>query len=504
MVLDPGGLVDEVRVKDLRLSKSTEQLLPVVAAMPLASVVDYAAVVGKTPSYFYPRLWELRDAGLLSSVSVGATRQKAARWFLTREGMSRLSILSPHWHEESALGRLLERLPMVEWFYQASVGLPGLGELESFSWFNDVAWDAAARYRDGWAAFFWSGVMQRESRVKETFAKLGEDLVHHSVLGADPYPGFLCFVVGDPWQREVVFRVAREFGCSEVLRVWCVSDGTVAGGREPGLSRGWVQQLPIGRDMGGWSWDERVADCYWSRQSAFGGTRLLESVAEWPGMTSKFGKELFREAGSSRWVQRLFTSLHKGGLITRDEVGRGSFRYSVCQKGFNVLALRDRVSNNRLPSGVRPLPVPVGHRLQDHEDGVMELVGEFAAAGLVGAAGWRCWEHMGGSGGIAPDGLVYVEHSPYGPGWHYLEYERSARGRSRVERKMRGYASPQRMNDWPVLMVVWDSEAEAVFQQVGEQAGVPMLTSTVERTKKYKVVGDSRCWSMYGEAVSVS
>ena len=57
---------------------------------------------------------------------------------------------------------------------------------------------------------------------------------------------------------------------------------------------------------------------------------------------------------------------------------------------------------------------------------------------------------------------------------------------------MRGYASPQRINDWPVLMVVWDREAEAVFQQVGGEAGVPMLTSTVERTKKYKVVGDSR------------
>ena len=155
----------------------------------------------------------MRDCS--GSVSVGATRQKAARWFLTREGMSRLSILSPHWHEESALGRLLERLPMVEWFYQAEADLPGMGELESFSWFNHVAWDAAARYRDGWAAFFWSGVMQRESRVKETFTKLGEDLAHHSVLGPDPYPGFLCFVVGDPWQREVVFRLAREFGCSD-------------------------------------------------------------------------------------------------------------------------------------------------------------------------------------------------------------------------------------------------------------------------------------------------
>ena len=500
MVLDPARLLEDVRVKDLRLSKSTEQLLPVVAALPLASVLDYSAVVGKPPPYFYPRLWELKEAGLVSTVSLGATKQKAARWWLTPKGMGRLSIFAPHWHEESALSRLLERLPMVEWFYQAAVGLPGMGALENFSWFNDVAWDAAARYRNGWAAFFWSGVMQRESRVRETFTKLGEDLVHHSVLGGDPFPGFLCFVVGDPWQREVVFRVARQFGCTHVLRVWCVSDGTVAGAREPGRSTGWVQQLPVPMDMGGWGWERRVVDSYWSMQLAFGGTRLLESVAEWPGMTSRFGKELFQESGSSRWVQRLLSSLHKAGLVAREEAGRGSFRYSVCKRGFNLLALRDRVSNSRLPAGVRPLPV--GHRLKAHEAGVMELMGEFAAAGLVGAAGWRCWEHMGGEA-IAPDGLVYVEHSPYGPGWHYLEYERSARGRNRVERKMRGYTAPLRMNDWPVLMVVWDREAEIVFQQVGQQAGVPMITSTVERIKKYKVVGDPRCWSMYGEPVGL-
>ena len=64
--------------------------------------------------------------------------------------------------------------------------------------------------------------------------------------------------------------------------------------------------------------------------------------------------------------------------------------------------------------------------------------------------------------------------------------------------------SPRVINDWPVLMVVWDREAEAVFQQLGQLSGVPMLTSTVERTKKYKVVGDPGCWSMYGEAVGVS
>ena len=256
-VLDPAGWLGDVRVKDALLSNSAEQLLPVVAALPLASVVDYSAVVGKTPSYFYPRLWELKDAGLLTQVSLGATKPKVARWWLTQEGIHRLSIFSPHWHEEWALCRLLERLPMVEWFYQAAAGLPGLGELESFGWFNDVAWDAAARYREGWAAFFWSGMMQRESRVRETFSKLGVDLVRHSVLGGAPYPGYLCFVVGDAWQREIVFRVARQFGCTEVLRVWCVSDGTVAGARRGGVRVGstsfrWRRTWGVGVGMRGW------------------------------------------------------------------------------------------------------------------------------------------------------------------------------------------------------------------------------------------------------------
>ena len=82
---------------------------------------------------------------------------------------------------------------------------------------------------------------------------------------------------------------------------------------------------------------------------------MLDAVAEWPGMTSKFGKKLFQETGSSRWVQRLFKSLHQAKLISGEEAGRSGFRYSVCSTGFNLLALRDRVSNSRaaVPGCVR-------------------------------------------------------------------------------------------------------------------------------------------------------
>ena len=142
-------------------------------------------------------------------------------------------------------------------------------------------------------------------------------------------------------------------------------------------------------------------------------------------------------------------------------------------------------------------------RLRGHEDGVIDLMGEFAAAGVTGAAGWRCWEHMGFEA-IAPDGLVYLEHSPYGPGWHYLECERFARGRQRVTRTLRGYASALRMNDWLVLLVLWDENGEAVCQQVGREAGISMLTTTVARLAKYGAVGGPNCWSMYSTNVEVS
>ena len=53
---------------------------------------------------------------------------------------------------------------------------------------------------------------------------------------------------------------------------------------------------------------------------------------------------------------------------------------------------------------------------------------------------------------------------------------------------MRGYLSPERINRWPVLMVVWDREAEEVFQEVGREDGVAMLTTTVERVARRSLV----------------
>ena len=107
--------------------------------------------------------------------------------------------------------------------------------------------------------------------------------------------------------------------------------------------------------MGGWSWEQRVADSYWSRQSAVGETRLLDSVSR------VAGHDVQVREGAVPGIEELALGAASvrepapGGADIREEAGLSRFRYSARSKGFNLLALRDRVSNSRLPDGVRPV-----------------------------------------------------------------------------------------------------------------------------------------------------
>ena len=73
----------------------------------------------------------------------------------------------------------------------------------------------------------------------------------------------------------------------------------------------------------------------------------------------------------------------------------------------------------------------------------MSCFSHFLARGLPVAAGWRSWEQLKATG-ISPDGMVFLERSPYGPTWAYFEYERTAGGEAWVRRKLLGYGSADR------------------------------------------------------------
>ena len=96
---------------------------------------------------------------------------------------------------------------------------------------------------------------------------------------------------------------------------------------------------------------------------------------------------------------------------------------------------------------------------------------------------------------------MLLRHSPYGPGWHYVEYELRARGGSRVVKKLRGYGSARRRDRWPVLVVVRDEGVERTFQEVGGRGRSVCSRRRWIGSRALAFLGPS-AGPMYGESVS--
>ena len=488
------------------LGEGDLRVVRAVLTMPLASALDIAAVQRRTDSGVHTRLRglsaeNLGDERLVESVALGCARCRVDRYFLTVLGQAEFGLLGATWHQPGALARLLERLTSVEWLYPAAAAIQDLGKLQDFQWMDSVSFDAAVRYEHGWAALFWSGLLRSERVFRERLEQLGDDLLTLAAGEDRPRPGLLCVVASDRWQVELAPRVARRYGMDDWVRVWCAADDTWHGAEVPLVSRGWVRQPAYLRKMGHSGWGKRVEASLWAADGSQDADRILQAVAEWPGMPTALARLELGEGPSGRRAQNCFVRLMDLGLLDRWE-DRGAYRYRLSGSAMLLLARRDRASE--ADAWRRILmdrwETPAG--FEDHEYGLLEVVQQAAAAGLVVAAGWRDWENLGDSG-IAPDAIIYLRYGPYGPGWYYLEYELSATSPSSAAKKLGGFDSPLRSNDWPVLVVCRTDLAETNFQQAGLEKGIRMLTTTTRRLRQHGAVGNTACWSRYGEPAAI-
>ncbi len=222
---------------------------------------------------------------------------------------------------------------------------------------------------------------------------------------------------------------------------------------------------------------------------------LLLTVAEWPGMPTTMGSAVLGEGGSGRRAQHWLLRLADYGLLYRWRHGR-VVRYRLTWDGMRLLAGVDGV--NPKDAWERIL-MPRWDQLggfEDHEYKLLEVVERFIAAGRPVFAGWRDTEFMGRSG-IAPDAVVMTRQGPC-----YLEYEQSAIHPSGVGKKLDGYGSSQRDNNWPVLFVCRPG-AEKHFRRIGRERGVNLLTTTLRRLRQHGPVNNPHCWSRDGEPVVI-
>ena len=204
----------------------------------------------------------------------------------------------------------------------------------------------------------------------------------------------------------------------------------------------------------------RIAASLESPVAAQDAARVLYAVAEWPGITTGMVRTVLGEGPSGRRAQNASLQLTDLGLLLRWRHGV-RYRYRLSRQGMGFLADLDRVSAKDVWDRIQMDRWDHLDKFQEHEYGVLDVMSKFTAAGCQVAAGWRDWEQMGDEGGIDPDAMMWLRQGPYGPGWHYLEYELSAREVSTIGHKLRGYDSRRRPNRWPVMVAAVTARAQA-------------------------------------------
>ena len=246
--------------------------------MPLASAADIAALHGLDPSYVHAGLRYLRGMKMAESAPMGFLEPRVDRWWVSDSYQEEHGFDGATWQQPGARDRSLERMSAVEWLYPAAAAMRGLGPEPFFQWVDEVAFDAAVRYRDGWVAFMWVGILRSEAGIAERIERLGRDFIALAHGHLQPRPSQVCCVVPDRWQAEMVARVARRYRMEDWISTWCIADDSWHGAAGYLASTGWVHQPVYRRDLTPPTWQNNLLMSQWSQEANRDPRALLRRV----------------------------------------------------------------------------------------------------------------------------------------------------------------------------------------------------------------------------------
>lgn len=134
--------------------------------------------------------------------------------------------------------------------------------------------------------------------------------------------------------------------------------------------------------------------------------------------------------------------------------------------------------------------VPAPHE-RGHNDGVNRPVARLAQEGVAAVAGWRGGVNVPDVPQVRHDLLVPVVAGPFGGGFHFLEYERTA-STWQADIKLRPYRRMAQIGRTrPALFVCESPSIEDYFLSAG---GFPLLTTTMERAMTGPLTGPATVW----------
>ena len=509
--IEDNVMLQQNKIGWLDLSQGAQLVLPASFQLPLSTIKEVSDATGHKDNLVREAVGQLEAASLLEGDKMGWGCPPVMRRYLSISGLEVLAIAGPTWHDEGNRCLLFGRLPLVQAFYRMIPSVQNLGGFRNLQWITGLGLDAAVEFERGWIVLLWSGALEKESVIQARLEKLWRDFRVLAATDQPPWPAMVCFVVPDHWQKELVLRVLRRLEWQpNNTTIWCLENEN-----PPEIvvhigSRGSIHRPVIRRGTGAWSWKKRLKDSPWATgQQEL--AKSLDLLVEWGPIHPAWAHKATNKGEKSKTTQRAFSKLADLELARTEQQGRIVLHLPT-NPAYNKLASRDGVNFSEVNRN--------DPRLAHHEDVVRYLAMLFLAAGIPTACGYRSTEGLGegstedmgeGStedmgeegGGIAPDLMVFLENSPFGPSWFYVEIEFSARGQKKVSNKFGGYGSGLRQDDYPVLAVSGGALAESVFQQVARDLGVRMLTTTEKRLRRFGPLNNTDCWSWNGQNVVI-
>ena len=481
--------------------------------MPLLSLPELAAVSGLPYHRCRTRMLRMYDKGLVSKASLGMTLDSVDRWFLTTSGVhdavTRLGYAIEWQVSERGLKFLIQRLPMLEAFYQLALRLWGLDEkrrtapiyrtadpdeepltfphdlaLSRFQWQRNPDIHAITEYENwAWAPWVWVGSMTTRTVLRNKLAR------GQATVGTDPHSGnprspaavvlvgadFLAGVIAsNRWKGDHVLaltskgRVLRSMQPQEFTQAYR-EDATTDDLGAPENIPDWVKDDPIVSALNG--------------KSRFA---LFDFVAQWPG--GSIGQLQQRFGDSHRHTSERLQKLAEPGLLTQLD---GS--WYLGRPGMLAAARMDRISHQSIYSSFDIyLKADGAHRRrqQKHDRAVLEFILAYSLGADEAWHGRRAVLNLPDRTQVAPDAWVELPGSD-GLTHHWrVEVELSARHPSTARRKLGPYRRilQHTSRNIPLRMVLGTEAAERVFLQEGR--GLNMRTTTLDRLRS----SDDNIW----------
>ena len=427
----------------------------------------------------------LKLDGLVGGMDAGVTHRRRPRYWTVDRSRGR-NRENPAPRHPTLVHALLTHLALVESTYliiEAALRQNPRRTLQDLQWRFEPAIDVIARFNDGWLGFKWSGIWQGLAPLVRQMRGLVDNLQAWNRPGPLPFPGKLCFVVPDLWQAELVRRAVNTTAYEDMCLIHVAGDGLIDANFDLSGSRG----RPPRPDIGRWQRPPDRLDSLMfqlmENENARDPLRFMTTVEQWPGAVRPTVRNLTRLNGkAAAAAEALLVSLDLVWFTSAGGFGAG-------RDWLSIAARRDLVWSGK-PSrlfGREKVEKLQAGRYAKHEKGLSDLAGWFAAEGCPVANGWRFRDVMGKDGQLAPDAMIYVNSSPFGPTWFYVEYELSANSDHRVGRKCNGYRSETRSDDFPVLVVC----RQKALRRFIDQGTSRMLIAPVEDVRRANVVGDA-------------